>query len=105
MGRDRSGEPGGEQRGGGLDVHVFAEPWRGQQTRGDIHYLSMCGSGHITRFFVADVSGHGEQVGELAVTLRKLLRRHMNMLGTSKLASAVNAEFANLARKGVSPRR
>src|SRR5262245_49066418 len=64
----------------GLDAWVFCEPYKGDQLGGDIHYVSTCGSGRVSRFVVADVAGHGADVGELAVKLRKLMQLHVNVL-------------------------
>ncbi len=84
----------------GLDVFVRAEPYHGDAAGGDIHYLSMCGSGSITRFLVADVAGHGEQVAGLAASLRALVRRHINRVDGTKLARSLNDEFAALSSSG-----
>src|SRR5579872_2928146 len=47
---------------------------------GDVHYVSTCGAGYVTRLALADISGHGESVDRPAVTLRKLMRKHINTL-------------------------
>ncbi|MBI4579150.1 MAG: hypothetical protein HY718_05565, partial [Planctomycetes bacterium] len=74
----------------GLDAFVCSQPQPGHRTGGDIHYVSMCGSGRISRFVVADVSGHGEQVDDLATTLRTLIRRHINTLNQARYARTLN---------------
>lgn len=84
----------------GLDGWIYARPYQGARAGGDIHYVSMCGAGNISRFLVADVAGHGEPVAELARDLRKLMRRHINNPDTSGLARAVNDEFAGLSGDG-----
>ena len=62
----------------GLDAWVFSRPSEGDVLGGDIHYVSSCSTGRIVRFLVADVSGHGSQVAQLAVRLRGLMRRFVN---------------------------
>lgn len=84
----------------GLDVFVRAEPYHGDEAGGDVHYLSMCGAGNITRFLVADVAGHGRQVADLAGSLRTLVRRHINRVDSSKLARSLNDEFGRLSNGG-----
>ena len=42
---------------------------------GDVHYLSVCGSGLISRACLADVTGHGESVAAISQTMHDLLRR------------------------------
>ena len=84
----------------GLDGWVFSEPYRGHQKGGDVHYLSLCGHGAITRMMVADVSGHGETVAELADHLRHLLRTHIDTLEQTRLAQDVNGRFTALVSEG-----
>ena len=54
----------------GLDTWILSQPYEGDREGGDIHYVSTCGSGRVSRFVVADVSGHGANVGDLAQRLR-----------------------------------
>ena len=46
---------------------------------GDIHFVTSCATGRITRLVVADVSGHGAPVAEMATSLRRLMRRHATL--------------------------
>ncbi len=85
----------------GIDAWVFSQPHRGEADGGDIHYLSMCGGGRISRFFVADVAGHGQTVSQVAGDLRSLMRRHINTLDGSRFARSLNEEFGELADEGV----
>ena len=48
------------------------------QDGGDIHYLSVCGQGVLSRVALADVSGHGRAVTAAAERLLGLMRRHIN---------------------------
>lgn len=84
----------------GIDVWVHSQPQPGHRSGGDIHYVSMCGSGRITRFAVADVSGHGEQASGLARVLRSLMRRYINTLNLAKFVRALNQEFAQASNDG-----
>lgn len=84
----------------GIDAWVYSLPHAGGRAGGDIHYVSMCGGGKISRFAVADVSGHGEQVDALAVKLRSLMRRYINTLNQARFARALNEEFSKLAAGG-----
>ncbi|MDX2114874.1 MAG: PP2C family protein-serine/threonine phosphatase [Planctomycetota bacterium] len=77
----------------GLDAWVFSEPFEGESEGGDVHYVSMCNSGNIARFVVADVSGHGAEVGEAARTLRGLVRRNMNTADNTRFTRALNGAF------------
>lgn len=110
-----AGLPGGESlhcmeiRGGnravehslrtpGLDLWIFSEPYHAERSGGDVHYVSVCGGGMITRLVVADVSGHGESVDGFSVALRSLVRRNINRKSQAGLVSALNTEFAELAQ-------
>jgi len=84
----------------GLDVHVVARPYEGDAQGGDVHFLSTCGAGNISRFLLADVSGHGAGVAELADDLRKLMRRFINGPDASRMARGLNDEFSDLAEHG-----
>lgn len=84
----------------GLEGYVFCQPYRGEAAGGDIHYASMCGSGRVTRFVVADVAGHGDAVNALAVELRTLMRKYINVADQTRLVRGLNSEFAKLAESG-----
>jgi len=84
----------------GIDAYVRSEPHDGGVAGGDIHYLSLCGAGNISRYVIADVSGHGEAVGRIAGSLRKLMRKHINRIDQSRFAMALNEEFSQLSGQG-----
>ena len=84
----------------GIDAWVYSRPYAGQERGGDIHYVSMCGAGAISRFSIADVSGHGDMVGEVAGHLRALMRKHINNLDQTRFVQALNREFSALAADG-----
>ena len=84
----------------GQDVHVSCIPYLESEHGGDIYYISNCAGGIITRFVLADVSGHGEQVAQIARDLRALMRRHINAADQSRFAMALNTAFADLGLGG-----
>ena len=81
----------------GLDAWVYSKPFEGAARGGDVHYVSLCGGGIITRIILADVSGHGETVAGFAGSLRRLMRKHINSKSQTRLVRALNREFAALA--------
>lgn len=85
----------------GNTVHVRCAPFEGSARGGDVYYVSNCAAGLISRFVLADVSGHGEQVAELALSLRKLMRRHINTADQSKFAREINGAFSALELAGL----
>lgn len=84
----------------GNDVHVVSEPWKGHNRGGDTYFMSNCLAGIITRFMLADVAGHGDGSGDLAVSLRSLMRKHINTADQTELARALNREFGELSSAG-----
>ncbi len=84
----------------GLEIFVWSEPYRGQSTGGDVHYVSLCAGGVITRLILEDVSGHGTAVAETSQTLRSLMRRFMNAKRQEHLVRDLNREFSLLAQAG-----
>lgn len=84
----------------GLDAWVYALPFGDGGEGGDLHYVSSCASGRITRILVADVSGHGQGVAEIAGKLRGLMRRYVNYIDQTRLVEGLNREFAGIGRGG-----
>ncbi len=78
----------------GNDVFVGCDPHTGDSHGGDIYYVSNCAAGLITRFVLADVSGHGSVVAEAASGLRNLMRRFINTPDQSRFARALNKSFS-----------
>lgn len=84
----------------GLEVHVLSRPYRQAAGGGDVHYVSSCGTGRITRLLLADVAGHGVDVNATARVLHDLMRRHVNHIDQRKFAQRMNAEFNGLTQSG-----
>lgn len=82
----------------GLDVWVYSRPMKDSVGGGDVYYLSSCASGRITRMLLADVSGHGAEVSPVAERLRDMMRRNVNIIDQSRMASALNAQFGGTER-------
>lgn len=89
----------------GLDAWVYSQPYRSPDDAeagpgGDIHYVSSCATGRITRVLVADVSGHGREVADFAIELRNLMRRFVNYMDMTRFVRELNSRFASTARSG-----
>ena len=82
----------------GLDAWIFSAPFEGAADGGDVHYLSLCGGGVITRLILADVSGHGHEVAEVASSLRSIMRKNINSKSQTRLVRALNRQFGELAQ-------
>ena len=84
----------------GIDVWVHARPALGSDAGGDIHYVSTCGAGKLTRFVVVDVAGHGPAVSEISTALRKQMRKLINTPLQTKLVRALSDEFGAVSDAG-----
>ncbi|MDX2133062.1 MAG: PP2C family protein-serine/threonine phosphatase [Planctomycetota bacterium] len=84
----------------GLDAWLLSRPSGGDASGGDIHYVSSCSSGMITRMLLADVAGHGTTVSDVALRLRTLMRRNVQRRDQDVLIGAINAEFAAISDDG-----
>lgn len=82
----------------GLDAWLYSRPHGEGGEGGDIHYVSSCAAGMITRLLIADVAGHGAAVSEVAAHLRKLMRRYINYHDQTKFIQEIDREFANLTK-------
>jgi serine phosphatase RsbU (regulator of sigma subunit) len=83
----------------GLDIRVISRPLDG--AGGDVHYVSVCGGGMVTRILLADVSGHGAPVATLASDLRKLIRKYINTKSQTRLVWQLNNRFEASAEDGL----
>ena len=84
----------------GLKAWIWSRPFQGDADGGDVHYLSLCVGGIVTRLVLADVAGHGSAVAETSRNLRRLLRRFMNAKRQDRLVSEINREFTELEQHG-----
>src|SRR5947207_6261968 len=84
----------------GLDAWVYSKPFGQADGGGDVYYVSSCATGRITRLLVADVSGHGNAVGDVAVQLRTLMRKFVNFLDQTRFVRSMNQQFVSNATNG-----
>ena len=84
----------------GLDAWVYSKPHGGSVGGGDVYYVSSCATNRILRLLVADVSGHGQAVQNVAVELRGMMRRYVNHLDHIQFVRSMNRQFAALAQAG-----
>jgi serine phosphatase RsbU (regulator of sigma subunit) len=83
----------------GLDFWIYSRPHEQSGAGGDVHYVSLCGGGVITRFILADVSGHGASAADMARSLRELMRRNINRKSHTRLVKELNRQFSALAEQ------
>lgn len=78
----------------GLNVWLHSRPYAEAAAGGDVYYVSSCASGRITRLLLADVCGHGQSVADVAVGLRDLMRRNINVINQVGFIRAMNQQFS-----------
>ena len=90
----------GEVRGGNGTIHaqvelpglrgwLYSRPCAGA-SGGDIHYLSVCGSGLLARVCLADVAGHGPGVAAAGAEMHAHLRRSVDVIDERKVLGGFN---------------
>lgn len=83
----------------GMQAWVFSHPYQGNRQGGDIHYLSLCVGGIVTRIVLADVAGHGDRVARTSKVLLNLLRKFMNTKKQDRLVAELNRHFTETEEK------
>lgn len=84
----------------GIEAWIAAQAHAGAQAGGDIHYFSTCGHGHVVRFAVLDVAGHGAGTAPAARRLRQLMRRHLDELDQTAFLQQLNHDYLAEASAG-----
>jgi serine phosphatase RsbU (regulator of sigma subunit) len=64
----------------GMVAWVHSVPSEPGSGGGDVHYVSVCPSGIVSRVALADVSGHGKAVVRLGEKLRELMLQYLSAL-------------------------
>ncbi len=67
---------------------------------GDVHYLSVCSKGMVSRIALADVSGHGPSASSVAEKLREMLRAHTDSWDQSVLMRELKDAFHEAQVRG-----
>jgi sigma-B regulation protein RsbU (phosphoserine phosphatase) len=81
----------------GLRGWIYSKPLEPATSGGDVYYLSVCSAGMLSRIVLADVAGHGQGIGPVAVELRDLVRKHINIMDQSDLMRGINEAFGGSA--------
>ncbi|REJ93529.1 MAG: serine/threonine-protein phosphatase [Planctomycetota bacterium] len=85
----------------GLDVWIWSRPQGDSAAAGgELHLLSSCASGRITRMLVADVCAHGSVFAELAGSLRDMMLRNLNQIRQTRFVESMSRSLHDFAPKG-----
>lgn len=68
----------------GLRGVLYSSPCAGSRG-GDVHYLSVCGSGLLARVCLADVAGHGEAVAAVGAEMHRQLRLSVDTIDERRI--------------------
>lgn len=77
----------------GLDVTIRSRPHESVEAGGDVHFVSACASGRITRVVLADVAGHGAAAADRAAYLRTAVTNSVNRVRNTTMVKRTNAAF------------
>jgi serine phosphatase RsbU (regulator of sigma subunit) len=86
----------------GLQGWIYSAPLELGHDGGDIHYLSACDAGVLSRLVLADVSGHGRAVAAVAERTLQLMRTHMNRLDQPTLLKELSSSLWRARTGGAS---
>ena len=67
---------------------------------GEVHYISSCASGRITRIMLADICGSEEIFRRLSCEMRQGLVRNINSIWQNRVISDMSRQFREFARQG-----
>lgn len=91
----------GHFRRPGLDVVLCSEVQQETDAGGgELHLISSCASGRITRIMLADVCGHGPLFDELAGGLAALMKRNVNSVRQTRAVQQMNRQLQDASTKG-----
>ena len=84
----------------GIRGFLYSRPCEGGRG-GDVHYLSVCNSGILSRVCLADVCGHGTTVAAISSEMHKRLRRSMNKFDQRRVMADLNRRLTALGLKAM----
>lgn len=85
----------------GLDVWVCSQPYPDAASGGrEVHFLSSCASGRITRMMIADICSLGPVFSQLASQLRDLMIRNVNAIRQARLVREINEQLHVFSDRG-----
>lgn len=85
----------------GLDVWVNSQAKLNTEAGGgDLHLISSCASGRITRILLADVCGYGPLFHEMADRLRDIIKRNVNSIRQTSSVRQMSELLAGVSQDG-----
>lgn len=85
----------------GLDIWIQSQSAQfADAGGGELHLLSSCASGRITRMLLADICGIGPLFSEIAGDLRDLMKRSVNAIQQQRIVRDVSSRLEEVSHKG-----
>ncbi len=85
----------------GLDVWIWSQPRRNPHIEGgDMHYISSCASGRITRMLMADVGGIENHFSDVAARLRELMKKNINVIAQNSAVQQLSEHMHRTSEQG-----
>ena len=85
----------------GLDVWIWSQSQGfAAAGGGDLHLLSSCASGRITRILLADVCGFGPLFAEFAGELREMMKRNVNTIQQARCVREMSDRLEDASQRG-----
>lgn len=85
----------------GLDVWIWSQARQDPKSEGgDMHYITSCASGRITRMLMADVGGIDNLFADVAGRARDLLKRNINVIAQGPAMQQLSADMSSTTKRG-----
>jgi serine phosphatase RsbU (regulator of sigma subunit) len=80
----------------GLNGYLLSVPYKDAKQGGDIHYITVCNHGAYSKFLILDVSGHGEDAGQISKQLYQPLFDLLDERDNNKILEKLNEIMISL---------
>ncbi len=85
----------------GIDVWTWSQSHRDFRTEGgDIHYVSSCASGRITRMLIGDVGGVDNLFTDVAERMRDIMKRNVNVIAQTSAIRQMRGSLDSASESG-----
>lgn len=85
----------------GLSMQIFSrQSEHGMNGGGEVHYMSSCASGRITRMLLADICGSEDVFRRLSCEMRVGLMRNINSIWQNRVVLDMGNQFRQFALQG-----
>lgn len=85
----------------GLTMQIFSrQSDHGVNGGGEVHYISSCASGRITRMLLADICGTEDVFQRFSCEMRSGLMRNINSIWQNRVVSDMSNQFREFALQG-----